>query len=129
MNPDWTHHLAETAPDGDAELPSTLTQTFQVPLCMYCKGNLKPAVVFFGEQVPKDWVEQAWALYDDADVLLVVGSSLAVYSGYRFVIRAAREGRPVGIINLGPTRGDNKAQIRIDGKLGTVLPQLADALV
>ena len=96
---------------------------------MYCKGNLKPAVVFFGEQVPKDWVEQAWALYDDADVLLVVGSSLAVYSGYRFVIRAAREGRPVGIINLGPTRGDNKAQIRIDGKLGTVLPQLADALV
>jgi NAD-dependent SIR2 family protein deacetylase len=73
-------------------------------------------------------VEQAWEIYESADILLVVGSSLAVYSGYRFVIRAVREGRPVAIVNLGSTRGDDHAQVRIEGRLGEVLPLLAREL-
>ena len=100
-----------------------------MPPCTDCGGVLKPDVVFFGENVPQDRVDAAWNLYETAEVLLVAGSSLTVYSGYRFVLRAAKDGVPVVIVNLGPTRGDAKAAHRLDGRTGRVLPRLAQALV
>jgi len=89
---------------------------------------LKPDVVFFGENVPRERVERAWARVDEAEALLVVGSSLTVYSGYRFVRRAREQGKPVAIVNDGPTRGDPDATIRLQARLGEVLPALARRL-
>jgi NAD-dependent SIR2 family protein deacetylase len=118
----------EHAPDGDAELEDAAGAGFAVPACLDCSGVLKPAVVFFGGNVPAAVTEAAWALFDQAEVLLVAGSSLTVFSGYRFVRRAAKHGMPVGIVNLGSTRGDALAQVRVDARLGLALPELARAL-
>jgi NAD-dependent deacetylase sirtuin 4 len=85
-------------------------------------------VVFFGESVPRPRVESAWRMLAGADVLLVVGSSLAIFSGLRFVSQAARENKPVAIVNQGETRGDDVAAVRIEGRLGVVLPSLVKAL-
>ena len=128
LNPDGVTPAAELAPDGDAELARSDT-AFRIPTCAWCGGVLKPDVVFFGESVPRDRVDAAFALMDEAEALLVVGSSLAIFSGYRFVLRAERVGVPVAIVNLGPTRGDAKARVRVDARSGEVLPRLADALV
>lgn len=132
-NPGWLTDDAsdapEMAPDGDAELSWTTTARFDVPACTRCGGVLKPHVVFFGENVPTPRVETAWSMLSDADVLLVTGSSLTVYSGFRFVRGAAKARQPVGIVNLGPTRGDDLAAVHVDGKTGEVLPALADALI
>ena len=84
--------------------------------------------MFFGEAVPRIAVARAWQAYEAAEVLLVAGSSLAVFSGYRFVLRAAKEGKPVVIVNRGPTRGDDAASLKVDGDLTTVLPDLARKL-
>jgi NAD-dependent deacetylase sirtuin 4 len=128
LNPDWTVHVAELAPDGDAELPEALTACFRVPDCPQCGGILKPDVVFFGENVPRERVETALKWLTEADTLLVAGSSLMVYSGYRFVLEAARQGKPIVIINLGPTRGDALATLRLEARTGEILPRLAAAL-
>lgn len=104
-------------------------QGFVVPGCRRCDGVLKPDVVFFGESVPPDRVEEAWALFDEARCLLVAGSSLAVWSGFRFVARAAETGLPVAIVNLGETRGDDIARVRVHGRVGRVLPELAEELL
>ncbi|MDP9100969.1 MAG: NAD-dependent protein deacetylase [Actinomycetota bacterium] len=114
------------APDGDADV--TDAGSFTVVGCLTCGGMLKPDVVFFGEPVPLDRVERAFATVDAARCLLVLGSSLAVMSGYRFVLRAARAGQPVAIVNRGPTRGDPHAALRIDAGLAQTLRELADAL-
>ncbi|MCB9760587.1 MAG: NAD-dependent protein deacetylase [Alphaproteobacteria bacterium] len=126
LNPGWAARTAEPAPDGDAEL--TAVEGFQVVDCAICGGLLKPHVVFFGEGVPRDRVTAAQAAVDAADVLLVVGSSLTVFSGYRFVKQAAAAGKPVAIVNLGPTRGDPFAAVRVDAPAGEALPALAEAL-
>jgi NAD-dependent deacetylase sirtuin 4 len=89
---------------------------------------MKPDVVFFGENVPKEWVDDAWRLFGEGDVLLVAGSSLTVYSGRRFIYRANEMGMPIGIVNLGPTRADEMAAAKVEGRLGTILPRLAAAL-
>jgi len=117
---------APLAPDGDAELNPE--RGFAVPPCLSCGGPLKPNVVFFGENVPPDVTAQAWALYEEAEVLLVVGSSLTVFSGYRFVHRAAKQGRDVAIINLGPTRGDARARLCWDIHAGEALPMVLEHL-
>jgi NAD-dependent SIR2 family protein deacetylase len=97
--------------------------------CLACGGGpLKPDVVFFGETVPRDRVDRCFALVEDARSLLVLGSSLTVMSGYRFVLRAAKRGIPVGNVTVGPTRGDAKADVRVDGPLGAVLPDLVRRL-
>jgi NAD-dependent SIR2 family protein deacetylase len=127
-NPGWTDRAAAVAPDGDADLPRSVTRDFSVPACSSCDGVLKPDVVFFGGRVPAERVDAAWSLLGEADVLLVTGSSLTVYSGYRFVRHAAETGRPVGIVNLGNTRGDDLAQVHVEGRTGAVLPALSDAL-
>jgi NAD-dependent SIR2 family protein deacetylase len=100
-----------------------------VPRCLCCDSDLlKPDVVFFGESVPKPRVTRCRALTDAADVLLGLGSSLRVYSGYRFVRRAAERGIPVAIVTRGPSRGDPTATVRLDAALGQVLPALAERL-
>jgi len=133
LNAEWTtrHPPAEAAaaPDGDAELPATVYDAFQVPPCDACGGVMKPDVVFFGENVPKERVEEAWRLFEEADVLLVAGSSLTVYSGRRFIYRAEKDGVPIAVLNLGPTRADDMAAAKVDGRLGDLLPALADALL
>lgn len=128
LNPGWVSQSTDLAPDGDAELTQSATKTFRVPACRHCNGVLKPGVVFFGEQVPPARVAAAWSLFEAADVLLVAGSSLAVYSGYRFVLRAVRERKPVTLVNLGPVRGSDQMQVCINGRTGDVLPTLVQRL-
>jgi NAD+-dependent protein deacetylase sirtuin 4 len=117
-----------SAPDGDAELPADVMAEFRVPPCDGCGGLMKPDVVFFGENVPRERVAEAWALFGDGDVLLVAGSSLTVYSGRRFIYRAAEQGVPVAVVNIGPTRADDVAAVRVEGRLGQVLPAVAEAV-
>ena len=119
--------VAAPAPDGAAELPDDAYDSFAVPACA-CGGVLKPDVVFFGENVPKDRVASCWRMMDDSDVLLVAGSSLTVYSGRRFVYGAAERALPIGVVNLGPTRADDYAIAKVDGRLGEVVPRLVEAL-
>jgi NAD-dependent SIR2 family protein deacetylase len=128
MNPGVRALAGRMAPDGDAELPPGVERCFRVPDCGTCRGPLKPDVVFFGENVPRSRLARAWRSYEEAEVLLVAGSSLMVFSGRRFVLRARKEGKPVAIINLGPTRCDDSADVRVEGHLESVLPRLAEAL-
>jgi NAD-dependent SIR2 family protein deacetylase len=118
----------ESAPDGDADVPAEALSGFQTPGCHTCDGVLKPDVVFFGENVPKERAEEAWSLLDRADVLLVVGSSLTVFSGRRFVYGARKADKPVAIVNYGPTRADDLAAVKVEARLGVVLPRLAQEL-
>jgi NAD-dependent SIR2 family protein deacetylase len=127
-NPSFKTYVVDVAPDGDAEIPDEHIHTFTVPACQHCAGVLKPDVVFFGENVPKPRVERAWQYLDEADTLLVLGSSLTVRSGYRFVVRAVQEKKPVTIINLGETRGDGDATLKLDAPLGITLQQLVSQL-
>ncbi len=107
LNPDWLTHEAVVAPDGDADLDEVDFSTFAVPACPHCGGVLKPDVVFFGEYVPRPRVEAAMRHLEEADAMLIVGSSLMVYSGFRFVETAVRAGKPVAAVNLGRTRADH----------------------
>jgi NAD-dependent SIR2 family protein deacetylase len=127
-NPGWLAHVAPQAPDGDADLPADLVSTFKVVACLGCGGVLKPDVVFFGGHVRADTLAAANELLDEAEALLVIGSSLAVFSGFRFVRRAAERGVPVAIVNLGPTRGDELARVRVEARAGDVLPRLLTRL-
>ena len=128
LNPEWQPGLVTFAPDGDAELARESESSFEVSSCLRCGGTLKPDVVFFGESVPRERVEAAWSLFSEGEQLLVVGSSLTVFSGFRFVERAVRLGMPVAIVNRGPTRGDRDATVRVEGSLSDVLPAVAEAL-
>lgn len=114
------------APDADAEVGDTTN--FRIVDCPACGGMLKPDIVYFGESVPKNVVERAYSMVDDADALLVAGSSLTVFSGYRFVRHAAARGIPVAIVNRGPTRGDDLATVKIDNGCSPMLALLADEL-
>ena len=127
-NPGFLEHVcattgSEIAPDADAVVENT--DEFRIVDCARCGGMLKPDIVYFGEFVPRDRVERAYALVDDADVLLVAGSSLTVQSGLRFVRRAVSTGTPVAIVNRGPTRGDRLADIRVDAGCSEILAGLA----
>lgn len=129
LNPGWERRHAELAPDGDADLPADVVEGFRVAACTACGGFLKPHVVFFGENVPRERVEHAYAGVEAAEVLLVVGSSLAVFSGYRFVKRAEERGIPVAIVNLGESRGDPHADLIVQARAGELLPRVAEALL
>ncbi len=116
-------------PDGDVMLGADGVAQFTIAICPSCgQDRLKPDVVFFGGAVARPLVNESFALVDRSRALLVLGSSLQVMSGYRFVRRAASLGMPVASITRGPTRGDNETTIRLDALLGDVLPGLADAV-
>ena len=114
LNPGWADLDAVDAPDGDADLDGIDFSRFAVPACSACGGMLKPDVVFFGENVPKDRVETAMRHVEQADAMLVVGSSLMVYSGFRFVQSAAKAGKPIAAINMGRTRADDLLAVKIE---------------
>jgi len=113
-NPDWVQLEATDAPDGDADLEGEDFARFKVPPCPRCSGIVKPDVVFFGETVPRERVDRANAGLMNADAVLVVGSSLMVYSGYRFVSAASRNGMPIAAINLGRTRADSMLTLKVE---------------
>ncbi|MBO1420185.1 NAD-dependent protein deacetylase, partial [Streptomyces sp. FH025] len=125
LNAGFRDGPARVNPDGDAELPQELVDGFRVAPCAACGGVLKPDVVFFGEGVPKPRVQRCYQLVDAAQALVVLGSSLTVMSGLRFVRHAARAGTPVVIVNQGATRGDDLAEARIGLPLGAVLTEAA----
>ncbi len=128
-NPGWLERVSgEVRPDGDADLPDEQVEDLRVVDCLVCGGVLKPDVVFFGGNVGEATLAAAWKLFDEAEALLVVGSSLAVWSGYRFVRRATERSVPVAIVNLGPTRADAEAVLRVPARAGEVLPALARSL-
>lgn len=127
-NPDWRAQVTAINPDGDVELPDEQLDGFRIVACTTCGGMLKPDVVYFGETVPAPRVAHCFDLVEEAGALLVLGSSLTVMSGYRFVLRAAKLGIPVAIVNAGVTRGDAKADLRLDAPLGAVLPALAESV-
>lgn len=134
LNPDFLDHatksgLVEMAPDADATVEDMrLIRGFVVARCPACGGVLKPDFVYFGENVPKDRVERAYAMVDEAGALLVAGSSLSVMSGLRFVRHAAKQGKPVVIINRGQTRGDELATIKLEAGVSQSLAWLAEEL-
>ena len=112
-HPDWQKHTADAAPDGDADLDHLDISRFQPPPCPRCGGLLKPDVVFFGENVPRARVETAATALLGADAMLVVGSSLMVYSGYRFARMARDAGLPLAILTRGVTRADDLATLKL----------------
>jgi len=112
-NAHWSKLQAQSAPDGDADLEELSFQEFVVPMCARCGGVLKPDVVFLGESVPRHRVDAAMQALERADAVLVVGSSLMMYSGYRFVRAAARSGKAIAAVNLGRTRADDLLTLKV----------------
>lgn len=126
-NPGFAGFNAPAVADGDAQLEEDF-ETFRVPPCGVCGGILKPDVVFFGEGVPRSRVASASAALDQADAMLVLGSSLMVYSGYRFCEWAARDGKPIAAVNFGRTRADALLQLKVEASCGPTLSALAREL-
>ena len=127
-NSAWHGDVFRYRPDGDAELAEQSYADFNVPACAVCGGIVKPDVVMFGESVPKPRVGDAMRSVDETDALLVVGSSLMVFSGYRFARRADETGKPIAIVNLGVTRADDIAALKLDGVCTKVLGAAAEGL-
>ena len=127
-NPGFAADAGPVNADGDVELDDSALDGFTVVDCAVCGGTLKPDVVYFGETVPGERVVAAHELVREARALLVVGSSLTVFSGRRFVVRACERGIPVAIVNQGETRADARATLKLEAPLGEVLPALAAAL-
>lgn len=123
LNPTISKDLnVEFSPDGDAEIEGT--RDFQVPKCLQCSGTLKPDVVFFGESVPSERVELALNQLSQSDAMVVAGSSLTVNSGYRFAKQASKAGKPIVIVNIGPTRADALAMAKIEANTSNALERL-----
>ncbi|XP_007936407.2 NAD-dependent protein lipoamidase sirtuin-4, mitochondrial [Orycteropus afer afer] len=122
LNPTWSAEAHGLAPDGDVFLTEEQVQSFQVPSCARCAGPLKPDVVFFGDAVNPGKVDFVHKRVREADSLLVVGSSLQVYSGYRFILMAQEKKLPIAILNIGPTRSDHLACLKLESRCGDLLP-------
>jgi len=116
-NATWQASVTAVNPDGDVEIPDEQLDGFAVVDCLRCGGVLKPDVVYFGESVPPARVHASYALVEASSLLLVLGTSLTVFSGRRFVVRAAAQGIPVAIVSEGPTRGDEHATLKIGAPL------------
>ncbi len=127
-NPAFAKLAAMLGPDGDADLEDADFSGFRVPCCPSCGGMLKPAVVFFGEPVPKPRVERACQRLAEADALLVIGSSLTVFSGYRFCKLAIAQGQPIAALNLGRTRADDELTLKVALPCGAALSGLLERL-
>ncbi|MDZ7670399.1 MAG: NAD-dependent protein deacetylase [Gammaproteobacteria bacterium] len=121
---------AAAAPDGDADLAGSVDlSAFAVPVCLACGGRLKPDVVFYGDSVPRPRVAQAYALIESADAVLIVGSSLMVFSSFRFCRRARELGIPLAAVNQGVTRADAWLNVKVEVDCAAALPALAGALI
>lgn len=127
-NPHLAGAMAVPAPDGDAQLEPDCLAEFCIPHCVHCAGMLKPDVVFFGDGVPRSRTEEAEQKLQDADALLVVGSSLMVFSAYRLCRMAAESGKPIAAVNLGKTRADQLLSLKIEERADQLLPWLVSML-
>ncbi|WP_430390932.1 NAD-dependent protein deacetylase [Dyella sp. 20L07] len=125
LNPAWAQLDASDAPDGDADLDGRDFSSFDIPPRPDCGGIMKPDVVFFGESVPRDRVDAAITSLNEADGVLVVGSSLMVFSGYRFVAAASRDGKPIAAVNRGRTRADSLLTLKIEQSCAEALAFVA----
>lgn len=125
LNEGWSAMSYGTGPDADAFLAEEDVKKFNIAPCRSCGGRLKPDVVFFGDTVRRIKVERAYSILSSCDSMLVLGSSLYVWSGYRFVVRAHELGIPVGCVNIGQTRADDKFLLKINAKCGEVVPKIA----
>jgi NAD-dependent SIR2 family protein deacetylase len=126
LNPSWDRLDARDAPDGDADLDGLDFSGFDIPACEHCGGILKPDVVFFGESVPRERVTAAMEAVERADAVLVIGSSLMVYSGYRFAHAASKAGKPIAAVNLGRTRADELLALKVNRPCVAALAFLLD---
>ncbi|XP_035691922.1 NAD-dependent protein lipoamidase sirtuin-4, mitochondrial-like [Branchiostoma floridae] len=124
LNPLWHAESQEMAPDADVFLAPEQIAGFRVPECEKCGGILKPQIVFFGDNVPKPTVQYVHKMLEESDAMLVAGSSLQVYSAYRFVSAARDQKKPIAVLNIGPTRGDKLADLKVSARCGDVLPQI-----
>jgi len=127
-NPDLAALHALPASDGDAHLELASFEAVRIPACGHCGGVLKPDVVFFGESVPRERVDASMLALAQADALLVIGSSLTVFSGYRFCLAAGKLGKPVAAINLGQTRADALLALKVDVSCAAALTDLVARL-
>ena len=127
-NPSLAELRALPASDGDAHLELASFEAVHIPACGHCGGVLKPDVVFFGESVPRERVDASLQALDESDALLVIGSSLTVFSGYRFCLAAEKLGKPVAAINLGQTRADALLALKVDASCAAALMDLAGRL-
>jgi len=123
-NPDWSTSITAFAPDGDARISVDDVRSFDVPGCLNCGGIIKPDVVFFGENVPALRVDRCFESLAAADAMLIVGSSLVVYSGFRFARKAQQQGLPIVAINLGKTRTDGLITLKIEQDCADLLPRV-----
>ncbi|XP_041456855.1 NAD-dependent protein lipoamidase sirtuin-4, mitochondrial-like [Lytechinus variegatus] len=124
-NPDFhTEKQYAPAPDGDVILPDELVTRFHMPSCESCGGLLKPHLVFFGDNVDREIKESVFQKLEESDAVLVIGSSLEVYSGYRFIHSAWEQKKPVAVINIGKTRADKLGPLKIEGRLGDIIPRI-----
>jgi NAD-dependent SIR2 family protein deacetylase len=128
-NPQVANAAAQPLPDGDAQVESEFLDDFVLPACGQCGGSLMPDVVFFGDNVPAARTANALAQMAAADALLVVGSSLMVFSGFRFCRLAAEAGKPIAAVNLGRTRADHMIALKIEASAERLLPPVASLLV
>jgi NAD-dependent SIR2 family protein deacetylase len=126
LNPSWERLDARDAPDGDADLDGLDFSGFDIPACEHCGGIVKPDVVFFGESVPRERVTAAMEAMERADAVLVIGSSLMVYSGYRFAHAASKAGKPIAAVNLGRTRADELLALKVNRPCVAALAFLLD---
>ena len=127
-NPHLADAMATPLPDGDAHLEPGALDSFHLPACTHCSGTLMPDVIFFGDTLPPARTASALAQMEAADALLVVGSSLMVYSGFRFCRLAAAAGKPIAAVNLGRTRADDLISLKIEESAERLLPQVAHLL-
>jgi NAD-dependent SIR2 family protein deacetylase len=127
-NPELANVLATPLPDGDAAIEPDALEDFHLPFCLHCGGALAPDVVFFGDGIPPPRTACALAQMEAADALLVVGSSLMVYSGFRFCRMAQESGKPIAAVNLGRTRADHLIALKIEESAERLLPRIADLL-
>ena len=121
LNADWHAQVFALKPDGDADLAEESLAEFSVPACQNCGGIIKPDVVMFGENVPRQRVMDATDSVERSDALLILGSSLMVFSGFRFARQAHALGKPIVIINQGRTRADDLARLKLNADCGEVL--------
>ncbi|KAM8719882.1 hypothetical protein ACLKA7_006011 [Drosophila subpalustris] len=126
LNPAFKDAPDMIRPDGDVEIPTEYIENFIIPTCPSCGGDLKPEIVFFGDNVPRQRLDTIAGMVYNSDGLLVLGSSLLVFSGYRIVLQTKDLKLPVAIVNIGETRADHLADIKISAKCGDVIPKIFD---
>lgn len=128
INPNMTVTSQMIRPDGDVELTQEQVEEFKVPICEKCDGILKPDIIFFGDNVPRKIVENIKYNIEHSDSLLIIGTTLTTFSSYRIALQANNIGKPIAILNIGKTRVDNLAKIKVEGRCSNVLSKIYSML-